>query len=191
MQEAKGMVQEDFEQKEEEVIRTPSPKRQDLGSGPSNSALPNLSQGEGPSIKIAGFWFQRFARSVFGKWSQDEQGSSSATADSPRESPKSALPEPSLTSVKVPKKRDLNISIPPPFNLKRKTSRKRSPSKSPRKAARARKKDKQTENFGGDGEGKGDKADGDGDGGENGHEGEPPLTAQSVLQQVGHLCYRP
>lgn len=180
MQEAKGTVEEDFEPKEKEVIGTPSPKCLDLGSRPSNSTLSNPPQGEASSGLAAGF--RSFARLVFWKRSQDQQGSSSATANSSRESPKPTLPEPSLTSIKVPKKRDMKISIPPPFQLKRTTSRKHSSSKSPRKTAYARKKDQQTENLGGDGDGKEERADDDDDGREG--KGEPPLTAQSVLQQV-------
>jgi hypothetical protein len=176
MQEAKGVFQEDT--KRQDVIKVPSPKGAGFGLGPLNPVLQTALQGDPPSARALGFW--NSARSAFRKRSQDEKESSLNMADSSLRSPKSALRKPSQGLTAVSKKGKLNISIPPPFNFRRKTSQKRSPSKSPQKTAHDRTKGKKAGK-------KAEKAVGE----DEGEDDNGSLTAQSVLQQVGHLHHRP
>jgi hypothetical protein len=171
------MMQEDTKQKGKMAAEISSPKVGDTGSGSATAALPNASPDEASSAKSPGFW--NYAKSPFRKWSQDEQGSPSHTADSSSASPKSAPRNPLQDSTVNPtkkgsKKGKLNVFIAPismSFKLRRKPSQKRSPSKSPQKSAHTR-KDKQTNEPCGDVQAN-----------------PPPLSVQSVIQQVGHILW--
>lgn len=169
--------QQDTKQKEQMAAEVSSPKIGDTGSGPATIALPNASPDAASSAKAPGFW--NYAKLPFRKWSQDEQGSSSHTADSSWASPKSPQQNPLQDSTvksakKGSKKGKLNISIAPismSLKLRRKPSQKRSPSKSLQNSFHTR-KDKRTNEPCGD-----VQAD------------PPPLSVQSVIQQVGHILW--
>jgi hypothetical protein len=178
MREAKGILRNVPKMKE--IVEVPSHMGGDLRPGQPNSTPLDASQGEASSLKPISF--ENCGRSAFGKLSPDEQGLSSGTADSSWQSAKFDLPlDLSQTStVKSSKGKNLKVSI---FKLRRQN---RSPSKSPRKQAHTSTKDKKSGQSGGGEEGE-EECDGDGNGGGC----ERPLTAQHVLQQVSHLCYRP